>query len=376
MKKIIIVGAGGIGKACGLILLEHFSKGEVKVELADISVSQCERARRWIYNGLGKKQEIEILEIKDLASWNPTGDILLDCTPGRYSVDVAKVALKNNMHYANLTEHVSETKEIISITRGSENGFILQTGLAPGFINVFTNCLVDLFEKSHPEIQIEHVKMRVGALSPYVTSPSYYAFTWSPVGVSTEYLNDAEVLKKGKVQMEPSLSQREDLIINGELFEADLTSGGASDLPDYYKNKIENLEYKTLRYPGHYSRVDQLKEMLGNDLNPETLKAKMLDETSFQEYDRVLIYSSVAGRNEAGYWMEKNKHLEVRPVNFNGIVLTGIQRTTASALCQSALLLMAGNLKGPVLQSQIPTKPFLSGLFIEQHYGNFYEDFK
>lgn len=98
MKKIIIVGAGGIGKACGLILLKHFSNHEVAVELADVHVKQCEQAREWIRKGLGYPVALDITEISELATWNPTGDIILDCTPGAYSVEVAKVALRNHTH--------------------------------------------------------------------------------------------------------------------------------------------------------------------------------------------------------------------------------------------------------------------------------------
>ena len=366
------MGAGGIGRACGLILLKRYGTSHTVV-LADIDQGQCDFSKDWIERGLGQgvsSLEATLIEDRSLANWNPEGDVMLDCSPGANCAAVARVALRNRMHYANLTENVPETKKIISMVKESRNGFILQTGLAPGYINVFSNKLIRQFEESYPDVLVEDVKMRVGALSIYASSPSYYAFTWSPVGVSTEYLNDAEVLRDGKVQLIESLSEREQLLIEGELFEADLTSGGASDLPSHYQGKIDNLDYKSLRYPNHFSWIQKIKSDLGDALDIESLKLEMLKETSFQEEDRVLIYACVSGHTKEGFKQERARHLEVRPVRVNGVLMSAIQRTTASALAQCAEMLLQGRIRGLILQSGLPMDEFLSGQFVKAHYGS------
>lgn len=373
MKKIIIVGSGGIGRACGLILAQYF-KEKIQLVMADTEMEQCQKSLAWIHKGLGRaNSKIELMHIEDasLKTWNPTGDILLDSSPGANCLAVAEVAVRNQMHYANLTENVPETKKILKLVNGSTKGFVLQTGLAPGFINVYARKLIESFDEKHNGIKVENVKMRVGALSTCATSPSYYAFTWSPAGVSTEYLNDAEVLKNGKVQFIASLSEREEVFIKGELFEADLTSGGSSDLPDHFQNSLKNLDYKSLRYPGHYSWIKDLKNKLGTNLNSASLKEEMLKQIPFQQDDRVVIYVSVAGRNKSGHWMEENKFLEISPIIYDQISMSAIQRTTASALAQSAELLMQDGLRGAILQSKMPMDPFLGGHFVKEHYGAF-----
>jgi saccharopine dehydrogenase-like NADP-dependent oxidoreductase len=378
MKKIIIVGSGGIGRACGLILLKNDKTRNLNLALADIDQDQCFQSVAWIERGMGKSNlPIEVIPIgdKSLKEWNPSGDILLDCTPGACCLAVAEVAVRNQMHYANLSEHIFETKKILKLVNGGSKGFILQTGLAPGFVNILTRKLIQTFENNHPSIPIEQVKMRVGALSSCVSSPSYYAFTWSPAGVSNEYLNDAEILKDGKVQFVKPLSEKEELILEGEFLEADYTSGGSSDLPTYFQDKIKHLDYKSLRYPGHYLWINQLKKKLGNKLDAASLQSEMLHSIPFQEDDRVLIYASVMGRNKLGYWIEKNKHLEIRPAQVNGIRMSAIQRTTASSLAQSAELLLQGKIKGAILQSKIPMDEFLTGTFVKEHYGSSFNDF-
>ena len=143
MERIIVVGAGGIGRACGLILLRHYKN--IHLIMADIDAAQCENAIHWIERGLGKSPPaIENMPISDasLNDWNPSADILLDCTPGALCLSVAKVAVRNRMHYANLTENVPETKKILELVKGHSKGFVLQTGVAPGYINILTKKLI------------------------------------------------------------------------------------------------------------------------------------------------------------------------------------------------------------------------------------------
>jgi len=62
---------------------------------------------------------------------------------------MARLARKHAIHYANLTEHVKETEEILEIADGAEQGFLLQTGLAPGYIDVLGHLLFQGFCRQH-----------------------------------------------------------------------------------------------------------------------------------------------------------------------------------------------------------------------------------
>src|SRR5699024_82788 len=182
---------------------------------------------------------LQDLSAVDTDTWTPDTDLLLDCTPGRFAVHMAKISLRADAHYANLTEWIQATEEILDLAKNSSSGFALQTGLAPGFINLYARRLIRHFEETHPDVPPSEVRMRVGALSRYASSPAFYAFTWSPVGVSAEYLNDSEVLRDFRRIRQPALSQREHLMIDGARFEADLTSGAAADLAPYFASNVE-----------------------------------------------------------------------------------------------------------------------------------------
>jgi hypothetical protein len=53
--------------------------------------------------------------------------------PGSAAPRIAQFAKDFKLHYTNLTEYVAETEEIIALSKNTDTGFLLQTGLAPGY---------------------------------------------------------------------------------------------------------------------------------------------------------------------------------------------------------------------------------------------------
>jgi saccharopine dehydrogenase-like NADP-dependent oxidoreductase len=71
-------------------------------------------------------------------------EIILDCLPGSQAPRIAG-AKDYELHYANLTEYVAETEKIKTLAKDATTGFILQTGLAPGYIDLLANGLFNNF---------------------------------------------------------------------------------------------------------------------------------------------------------------------------------------------------------------------------------------
>ncbi|MFW9769177.1 MAG: saccharopine dehydrogenase family protein, partial [Candidatus Thorarchaeota archaeon] len=68
-----------------------------------------------------------------------------------------------------------------------------------------------------------------------------------------EYVEPCVAIRNGKIVEEDPLVGFEDITFRepfGKL-EAFNTSGGTSTLPQTYLGKVNNLDYKTIRYPGH-----------------------------------------------------------------------------------------------------------------------------
>src|SRR5690554_3437443 len=118
-----------------------------------------------------------------------------------------------------------------------------------------------------------------------------YSFTWSAEGVINEYLNDAEVIHNGERKMLASLDDVETININGRQYEAFLTSGGLGTMCETLDGKVETLNYKTIRYPGHR---DGMKLFLYDLLmkNDRNLAKEILNNAlPVVDEDIVLVYA-------------------------------------------------------------------------------------
>lgn len=373
-KKIFIAGSGGIGEAAALLLRE-WCEFETEIFLGDISENSLKKAKDFVLKNSAKTSKVEtVLMTKDGISDSMKSafegcDVLLDCSPGSQAPKLAQFSKDFKMHYANLTEYVAETDKITELAKEAETGFVLQTGLAPGFINVLAMSLYNEFVEKYNNEKVERIGMKVGALTAHAHEPHFYGFTWSPIGVATEYVKNSRVIRNFKITERPALSARETIVIGARTYEADLTSGGAADLPDFFMGKAKALDYKTLRYVGHYDWVESLVRKLPKDENlPNRLQDKMLEAVPSVEDDLVLVHSSVDGFDSEGRRRMIEKAFYVEPLELNGHSLRAIQTTTAAPLCQSAMMLLTGNHKGVILQSQIPPKDFMSGNFVSRIY--------
>lgn len=370
-NRFIIAGAGGIGRAVGLILADKPGI-DSEIYIGDLDPILANNVEQWIKEGCSavcsvnafKIEEKEISPEMDFIFKD--GDILLDCLPGSEAPRMASIALQYQMHYVNLTEYVDETEQITRMVKDASTGFVLQSGLAPGYINILANKLYKDFVAKFQIEKVDYIKMRVGALTESVEFPHYYAFTWSPVGVATEYIKDANALREGQPVLIPALSETTKRIINGVLYEEDYTSGGAADLPTYFRGKAKNLDYKTLRYPGHYEWVKELIRLdHGKESSIQNLLGRMRDQVPHLEDDQIVLYASVSAKDRNGN-MQMLEHAQIiKPMYIGSHKLKAIQTTTAAPMLEAARMLLNSNMRGPIFQSQIEPDSFLSGPFIQ-----------
>jgi saccharopine dehydrogenase-like NADP-dependent oxidoreductase len=378
MKKhhtIIIAGAGGIAEAVGLILME-WSTVAPTIFIGDRSLSKAQKVAQWIQEGTTKNGSIQDFHLaengltEEMKAILNQGDIILDCLPGSQAPRIAQFAKDYNLHYANLTEYVAETGQIIALAKDAKTGFILQTGLAPGYIDLLANGLFQQFCKDFEVDAADKLEFKVGALTNHAVAPHYYGFTWSPVGVATEYIKETIVLRDFKKTNRPSLSERATIIIDGITYEEDLTSGGAADLPDALSGKVRSLDYKTLRHPGHYAWIQTQLDDLDNTADTiKCLQEKMEAIIPHVEDDQIVLYAAVEGKDASGNLRRREIAKRIVPQNVGKHQLRAIQTTTAAPLAQAAQLLLESSLSGVILQSQINPIAFLNGNYIVPVYG-------
>lgn len=375
--NIIIAGAGGIAEAAGLILAE-WSQVTPTIFIGNRTLSKAKAVAKWIEEGTTNTCKVNAFLFSEneitfeMETIFKQGAIILDCLPGGQAPRIAQIAKDFHLHYANLTEYVAETEEIIALAKDSETGFILQTGIAPGYIDVLANALFEQFCADFNVNSADKLEFKVGALTKNAVAPHYYGFTWSPIGVATEYIKNAITIRNFSKTEVPALSERTTLIIDGVTYEADLTSGGAADLPDALAGKVRDLDYKTIRFPGHYDWVQQQIERIGKSENIiEELQKIMEKEIPLFEEDQIILFAAIEGKDSKGTLRRREIAKCIHPLQVGKHKLRAIQTTTAAPLVQSAQLLLEQDLKGVILQSQIDTQSFLNGNFIVPVYGSY-----
>lgn len=369
-RKIVIAGAGGMGSATALLLRE-LGDFDADVFLGDAHLGRAKNAAAWVREGSARHGAVEAFHFPAQGS-SPEldrvlagADLLLDCLPGSEAPRLARLARQHSLHYANLTEHVRETSEVEEIAQGAAQGFLLQTGLAPGFVDVLGHDLFQRFCDEHEADQAESLTMRVGALTTTAHPPHYYGFTWSSIGVATEYVEPATVVRDFQHTTRPSLSELAPIVIQGVRYEEALTSGGAADLPAILAGRVRHLDYKTLRYPGHYDWVKGLLAGAPEGVDrAEHLQRQMERAIPFVEDDLVVIYSAVEGRGADGVLRRAESSFRIEPVTVGARKLKAIQATTAAGLAESARLLLSDEIQGVCHQSQIDPARFMAGPFV------------
>ena len=189
------------------------------------------------------------------------------------------------------------------------------------------------------------------------------------MGVATLYVKPAEVIRDFKTTSKASLTERSQIVLDGIQYEEDLTSGGAADLPVALSGKTRSLDYKTLRYPGHYGWIDGLlREIRHGEDRVQKLQEKMEKLIPSVEEDLVVIYVSVIGKDSGNKLRTIEKSYHIKPMEIGGKRMRAIQATTAAGLVESARLLLTGNYRGCILQSQIDPDAFLAGPFVSRIY--------
>lgn len=282
-------------------------------------------------------------------------DAVLSCLPFHLNVAVANAAHAAGIHYFDLTEDVPTTNHIIELSKSSRGLMAPQCGLAPGFVGIVGASRIAMFD------HCRSIRMRVGALPQNPTGLMGYAFNWSPEGVVNEYLNDCEVVEGGVRKLVSAMEWHETLYIDGVKLEAFTTSGGLGTMCDTYLGKVDNIDYKTMRYPGHMALMNFFfHELLMRD--HRELAGKILIDAK-PPVDADVVYVHVAGEGEISGQLQRKEFVRAyRPITIAGKSRTAISWTTSASVVAIIEMVRDGKLQncGFLKQETISLDAFLA----------------
>jgi len=285
--------------------------------------------------------ETKPLDVKDGAGLRESlrgVDAVVSCLPYHLNIDVAEAANDCGVHYFDLTEDVPTTNRVIELSAANPTAtFAPQCGLAPGLIGIIGASLAKNFD------EIRSIELKVGALPQNPTGLLGYAFNWSAEGVVNEYLNDCEVLRSRHRQMVPAMSETERVRIGGVELEAALTSGGLGTMCETYEGRVQRLDYKTMRYPGHFEQMHFLFEELGLRDRHELAGELLVAAKPPVNDDIVYLHAAVEGVKE-GQPFRENYVRGYKPIEIGGRMWRAISWTTAASIVAVVELVSDGRL--------------------------------
>ncbi|HEY2682003.1 MAG TPA: saccharopine dehydrogenase family protein [Steroidobacteraceae bacterium] len=352
MKDIVIVGAGKIGSMISELLA---GSGDYSVTVIDRSQQQLDRLETATPV---KKLALDIGKQGALHEALKGRFAVLSAAPYHATRTIAEAAKSSGAHYLDLTEDVASTRTVKQLAAEAKTAFIPQCGLAPGFITIVASDLASHFDELHD------VRMRVGALPKFPSNALNYNLTWSTDGVINEYCEPCEAIVNGKLKETQPLEELEEFSLDGILYEAFNTSGGLGTLCETLNGKVRNLNYRTIRYPGHAAIMKALLNDLRLRDRREMLKDILENAVPITLQDVVIVFVTVSGIR-GGQLMQETYANKIYAAPLGGRVRSAIQITTAGGICAVLDMLSSGALpqKGLIRQEDIGLKEFLANRF-------------
>jgi saccharopine dehydrogenase-like NADP-dependent oxidoreductase len=352
MRKIVVIGGGKIGGVIAQMLAES---GDYAVTVVDRSASAL---KGLILHPRLSPSALDVTDADALDTALSGAFAVLSAAPFHLTGAVAQSAARVGCHYLDLTEDVATTRMVKALAQGARGAFIPQCGLAPGFVSIAGADLARGFD------QIEELRLRVGALPRYPSNSLGYNLTWSTEGVINEYCEPCEALVDGELRQVPALEGLETFSLDGVTYEAFNTSGGLGSLAEVLAGKALNLNYKSVRYPGHCALMRTLLNDLDLRHRRHLLKDVLEGAVPGTEQDVVVFFVTASGwRN--GRLMQESYAGKVLGEHHGKGFWSAIQVTTAAGICTVLDLLAAGRLpqQGYVRQEEIALADFLSNRF-------------
>lgn len=352
MKDILLIGAGNIGEMISDLLV---STGDYTVTIADHS----EKSLSKITDRKGLiKLKLNAADSGEMAAALKGKFAVLSAAPYSITPAIAKAAHAANVHYLDLTEDVRSTKLVMELGETAKAAMIPQCGLAPGFISIVAKSLADKFDT------LDTLRMRVGALPEYPSNSLTYNLTWSTDGVINEYCMPCEAIVDGHLTTVPALAEMEQFSLDGTTYEAFNTSGGLGTLCATLQGKVRQLNYRTIRYPGHRDIMRTLIQDLRLGERRDLFKEVLENAIPATMQDVVVIFVTATGKQN-GRLMQHTYANKIYAQEMNGKLWSAIQITTASSICAVVDMLAQGKLpqKGFVKQEDIKLDDFLANRF-------------
>ena len=306
-----------------------------KITVADSDIAKAEAIVEKINSPRLSALKLDVSKHEHAVAALDNHDSAISCVNYWYNLELSKIAIETYTNFCDLGGNNYVVDEQLKLDeRAKKNGvnIIPDCGLAPGMVSVLAMHGAKRFD------ELEEIHIRVGGLPQNPKPPLDYQLVFSVEGLINEYIEKARVIRNSEITEVESMTECESLSFDKfPPLEAFQTSGGTSTLPDSFKGKILELDYKTIRYAGH---CDKFKAMIdlglcsseeievqGKSVKPRKLFGKLLEQNlPSDEPDYVLIRLEFTGKKDG---REKDLRFDIVDKFDAETGLSAMMRTTS-----------------------------------------------
>ena len=246
--KMLVLGAGRMGLGAVHDLAAQRDVEEVTV--ADFDGTKAREVASRVKHGRVKAVQLDVTNHAGVVDLMKGHAATLSCVVYKLNLGLARAAIEAGTNFCDLggnNDVVDAELALDAQARQRGINIIPDCGLAPGMVAVLVAHAVLGFE------QLNEIHIRVGGLPQNPQPPLNYQMVFSVEGLINEYIERARVIRNGKIIEVDSMTELEllDFPEPFGMMEAFQTSGGTSTLPDTFLGRVRDLDYKTIRFPGH-----------------------------------------------------------------------------------------------------------------------------
>ncbi len=265
MKRVIVLGAGMVGRAIAIDLAQRYDVTAVDVN---------EQALAPLRDHTVQTVAADLSRTETLRRLVSDYDLAIGAVPGFLGFQTLQTVIECEKDIVDISFFPEDPFQLDALAKEKNVTAVIDCGVAPGMCNI-------LLGYHNARMTVERYECLVGGLPVKRSWPYQYKAPFSPIDVIEEYTRPARFVEDGRVIIREALSDPEYIEFDeiGTL-EAFNTDGLRTLLKTM---KIPNMREKTLRYPGHIEYIKVLREtgfFSGEPIDINGTKISPLDVTT------------------------------------------------------------------------------------------------
>lgn len=283
--EVAIVGAGNVGLALARMLDRT---GDYAVRVSDCTEEACGRA---LAQGV-RASRLDASNARQLSGFIAGADAVVAAVPDRLVKRVADEVSAAGLHYLDFS--IADAAMAALAGKARDAAFLAGCGVSPGLVD---SVVAHFLDTSDGEID---VAVAVGAIPARRTNRLGYSLIWNLDGLFAEYTSPCEAIEGAALIEVPALSNRIDLEVGGEPFEAFCTAGVMGAMKGFAGGRLRSLICRTIRYPGHLDYLQLLLDDLQLRHRKDLLTTVLRNGLTDSQQDIVLLHAAMnPGRPDA-----------------------------------------------------------------------------